>query len=66
MWNDALETLRAIAGMDPGGLKLTLAHLARLEDMSRDQALRWAELAPQWLGVRVGADQLASRVLGNE
>jgi len=66
LWNDALETLRAIAGMDPGGLKLTLAHLDRIEDMSRDQALRWAELAPQWLGVRVGADQLASRVLGNE
>jgi enoyl-CoA hydratase len=63
LWEDALETLQAVAGMDPGGLKLTLAHLDRIEDMSRDQALRWAALAPEWLGVSVGADQLAGRVL---
>lgn len=66
LWDGALETLRAIAGMDPGGLKLTLAHLDRIEDMSRDQALRWAELAPDWLGVRVGADELEGRVLGKK
>ena len=66
LWEGALETLRAIAGMDPGGLRLPLAHLARIADMSRDQALRWAELAPQWLGVRVGADQRAGRGLGDD
>jgi len=66
LWDAALETLRTIAGMDPRGLKLTLAHLDRVEDMSRDQALRWAELAPDWLGVRVRAEELAGRVLGEK
>lgn len=66
LWDDALPTLRAIAGMDPNGLKLTLAHLDRIEDMSRDQALRWAELAPDWLGVRVRADELQGKILGGK
>ena len=64
LWEAALATLSTIASMDPGGLKLTLAHLDRISDMSRDQALRWAELAPEWLGVRVRADELADKVLG--
>ena len=66
LWTGALETLRAIAGMDPGGLKLTLAHLDRIQDMSRDQALRWAEQAPDWLGVRVASSELEGRVLGGK
>ena len=64
LWKGALETLRAIAGMNPAGLKLTLAHLDRIQDMSRDQALRWAELAPDWLGVRVAPSELEGKVLG--
>jgi len=64
LWEGSLETLRAIAGMDPNGLKLVLAHLDRIEDMTRDQALRWAELAPDWLGVRVRADEIEGKVLG--
>lgn len=66
LWDAALETLRTIAGMDPRGLKLTLAHLDRIDDMSRDQALRWAELAPEWLGVRVRSDELEGKVLGEK
>jgi len=65
LWEASLATLREIAGMDPDGLKLTLAHLDRVEDMTRDQALRWAELAPDWLGVRVRADELEGRILGD-
>ncbi|MEZ4215248.1 MAG: enoyl-CoA hydratase/isomerase family protein [Myxococcota bacterium] len=64
LWERAMETLRAIAAMDPRGLRLTLAHLDRAQDMSRDQALRWAQLAPDWLGVRVRADELRGKVLG--
>lgn len=64
LFERALETLRAIAAMDPRGLRLTLAHLDRVEDMSRDQALRFAQIAPDWLGVRVHADELAGKVLG--
>ena len=61
---EALAMAQAIAGMKPDGVKLVLAHLDRIEDMSRDQALRWAQLSADWLDVKVGADELSGRVLG--
>jgi enoyl-CoA hydratase/carnithine racemase len=64
LWEGALEMARAIAGMDPKGLRLTLAHLDRIEDMGRDQALRWAQLASDWFGVKTDPDQLKQRILG--
>ena len=49
----ALATARVVAGMDPAGVRLTLAHLDRVDDMSRDESLRYAKLAPRWLGVSI-------------
>ena len=60
----ALEMARQIAGMNPGGVKLVLAHLDRIGDMSRDQALNWAKLSADWLDVKVGADELEGKILG--
>ena len=60
----ALEMAGQIASMNPAGVKLVLAHLDRIDDMSRDQALRWAQLSADWLDVRVGASELAGKVLG--
>ena len=67
LWERALATVRAIAGMDPRGLRLTLAHPDRIDDMTRDQALRWAQLAPDWLGgIAVEAADIQGRVLGEK
>ena len=52
-----------IAGMSPDGVKLVLAHLDRIDDMTRDQALRWAQLSADWLDVKVGASELQGKVL---
>jgi enoyl-CoA hydratase/carnithine racemase len=60
----ALEMASQIAGMSPGGVKLTLAHLDRIGDMSRDQALNWAKLSADWLDVKVGEAELSGKVLG--
>ena len=49
----------------PDGVKLVLAHLDRIDDMSRDQALRWAKLSADWLDVKVGESELSGRVLGD-
>jgi enoyl-CoA hydratase len=54
----------SIAGMDPKGVRGLLAHLDRIPDMSRDQALRWAQLSSEWLEVGISQDELAGRVLG--
>lgn len=60
----ALEMASQIAEMSPGGVKLTLAHLDRIADMSRDQALNWAKLSADWLDVKVGEAELSGKVLG--
>ena len=60
----AFEMASQIAGMNPDGVKLVLAHLDRIDDMTRDQALRWAQLSSDWLDVKVGAEELQGKVLG--
>ncbi len=61
----ALDMATRIAGMNRDGVKLVLAHLDRIDDMSRDQALRWAQLSAEWLDVKVGASELESKILGD-
>ncbi|MBB83343.1 MAG: hypothetical protein CL931_05985 [Deltaproteobacteria bacterium] len=61
----ALEMAGQIAEMNPDGVKLVLAHLDRIDDMTRDQALRWAQLSADWLDVKVGASELQGKVLGD-
>jgi len=61
----ALEMATQIAGMNPDGIKLVLAHLDRIDDMSRDQALRWAKLSADWLDVKVGESELKGKILGS-
>ena len=60
----ALEMASQIAGMNPNGVRLTLAHLDRIGDMTRDQALNWAKLSADWLDVKVGESELEGKVLG--
>ena len=55
---------RTIAAMKPAGVRLTLAHLDRNQDMSRDQALRWTELVRQWFDVPSDLEGAARRALG--
>ncbi len=52
LWDEALSMARAIAGMSPEGVRVTLAHLDHTMDMSRDEALRFAQLAPKWFQLR--------------
>lgn len=49
-----------IAAMDPNGVRVTLAHLDRVEDMTRDQALRFAQLLPGWFDVRANLSGFAA------
>jgi enoyl-CoA hydratase/carnithine racemase len=62
----SLAMARSIAAMKPEGVRLTLAHLDRAGDMTRDQALRWAELLPRWLGVDLGVTGKGDELLGSK
>ncbi len=59
----ALEMARTIAAMSPAGVRLTLSHLDRNQDMSRDQALRWAQLAMKWFGMSGSFEERAKRAI---
>jgi enoyl-CoA hydratase/carnithine racemase len=60
----ALEMARAIAGMNPKGVRMTLLHLDRTEDMTREQSLRWSLELPKLVGVRTAIEEKADAVLG--
>ena len=62
----ALEMARTIAGMKREGVRMCLAHLDRAEDLSRDEALRWAAQIPSWLGVDLTMQGKADEVLGSK
>lgn len=64
LWNAAVATARSIAAMRPEGVRLTLAHLDHTASMSKDEALRWAQLLPQWLGVQGNMAARATEVMG--
>ena len=66
LWGAALGMAEVIAGMRPEGVRLTLAHLDRAGDMTRDEALRWAQLLPRWLGVSAQMEGQEARILGRE
>lgn len=57
----ALDMARIIAGMEPAGVRMTLAFLDRADDLTRHQALRRAELLPKWLGVDVRVEAKGTR-----
>jgi len=60
----ALEMARAIAGMNPKGVRMTLLHLDRTEDMTREQSLRWSLELPRLVGIRTAIEEKADAVLG--
>jgi enoyl-CoA hydratase/carnithine racemase len=49
----ALEMATTIASMPRAGVRTTLGFLTLQQDMSKREALRWAELAPEWMGLRL-------------
>ena len=61
----ALDMARTIAGMDPAGVALALAHLQRVPDVDRDEALRLAARLPGWMDVSVDIDGKDAAVLGS-
>jgi enoyl-CoA hydratase/carnithine racemase len=50
---EGLELAAAIAAMPPKGVRTTLGFLAMQEDRSKGDALRWADLTPDWMGVQL-------------
>lgn len=57
LMDGALEMARAISGMRPDGVKLTLAFLEQQEQMDKHQALHWAQRIPRVMGLSRSSDK---------
>jgi enoyl-CoA hydratase len=49
LWPEAMAVAAAICGMRPEGVRLTMAHLSRVEDLSKEESLKFASQLRQWL-----------------
>ncbi len=50
---EALQLAVDIAAMPPAGVRTTLGFLALQQDMAKDEALRWAQRTPEFMGLRL-------------
>ena len=48
LWAEATSMAHAIAGMDPNGVRMTMAHLSRVEDLSKEESLAFAQQVGEW------------------
>ncbi len=42
LWEEAMTMATAIADMSPDGVRMTLAHLSRVKDLSKEESLSFA------------------------
>jgi enoyl-CoA hydratase/carnithine racemase len=57
----AMEWAETIAGRSARGVRATLGYLQTQADMSRHDALRWAELSPAYMGLQLRPFQDAAQ-----
>ncbi|MDO8363994.1 MAG: enoyl-CoA hydratase/isomerase family protein [Actinomycetota bacterium] len=63
LWPEAMAMARAIAGMNPDGVRMTMAHLSRVEDLSKEESLRFATQVREWFGTGAAFASSAQDVL---
>lgn len=63
LWDEAMAMAQSIAGMNRDGVRLTMAHLSRVEDLSKEEALSFASQLRRLFGGRGRFEDVARRVL---
>lgn len=58
-----MEVAQAIAGMNPDGVRMTMAHLAQVEDLSKAESLAFAKQVRRWFSERRSFPDAAAGVL---
>jgi len=48
LWDEALQMAHAVAGMQAQGVRATMAHLSRVADLSKEEALSFASQVQEW------------------
>ncbi|MET0147195.1 MAG: enoyl-CoA hydratase/isomerase family protein [Ilumatobacteraceae bacterium] len=63
LWAEAMSMADAIAKMDPAGVHITMAHLSRVEDLSKEEALTFATQLREWFTPNTTFEDRAAGVL---
>jgi enoyl-CoA hydratase/carnithine racemase len=50
LWEEAMTMARAITDMSPDGVRMTMNHLSRVEDLSKEESLSFARQIQDWFG----------------
>ena len=50
LWEEAMTMARAIAAMNPAGVRMTMAHLSKVDDLSKEESLHYATQVREWFG----------------
>jgi enoyl-CoA hydratase len=66
LWAEALKMARDIADMRPEGVRMTMAHLSRVQDLSKDEALSFASQVRQWFDSAGTFEDAAKAVLNSK
>ena len=64
LWDETITAAKAIGSMSRAGVRMTLAHLSRVEDLDKAEALRFADQVRQWMPSTSTFKEAAERVLG--
>lgn len=61
LWEEAMTMARAIAGMSPTGVRMTMTHLSRVQDLSKEESLSFATQIQELFSNRGGSFAAAAR-----
>jgi enoyl-CoA hydratase/carnithine racemase len=65
LWDEAMHVANAIAGMRPAGVRETMAHLSKVEELSKDASMRFAAELRTWFGTTPAFQDAAHGVLSD-
>jgi enoyl-CoA hydratase/carnithine racemase len=63
LWNETMTIASAVAAMNPAGVKQTMAHLSRVQDLSKEESLSFATQVQRWLPSGVQFEESARRLM---
>lgn len=63
LWSESIAIAQTIARMRPRGVQMTMAHLSRVEDLSKEESLSFANQVRQWFEPDRTFEDAASGVL---
>jgi enoyl-CoA hydratase/carnithine racemase len=63
VWDEAMAMARAVAGMDPRGVRATMAHLSRVQDLSKEESLAFASQVREWFAAGGSFEESARRLV---